>query len=81
MTNEAANLVLEHLRAIRSDAHEIKTVQRDHGHRLTRLKIGVAALRRDQAGDAENVAHLESRMDQMRDDIERIKRRLDKAVE
>lgn len=80
MTNDATNSVLEHLRAIRADVHDIKTVRRDHGHRLTRLEIGVASLRRDQAGDAENVAHLESRMDQMRDDIERIKRRLDSGL-
>ncbi|MGV3549695.1 hypothetical protein [Rhizobium sp.] len=59
MADETTNLVLEHLRAIRADVHEIKTVQKDHGHRLTRLELGVAALRRDQAGDAENVAHLE----------------------
>ena len=77
MADDPSNLVLEPLRAIRSDVHEIKTVQREHGHRLTRLEIGVAALRRDQAGDAENTAHLESRMDQMRDEIERIKRRLE----
>lgn len=77
MADDPTNLVLEHLRAIRADVHEIKTVQREHGHRLTRLEIGVAALRRDQAGDAENAAHLESRMDRMRDDIERIKRRLE----
>ena len=77
MADDPENLVLEHLRAIRADVHEIKTVQKEHGHRLTRVEIGVAALRRDQAGDAENVAHLESRIDRMRDDIERIKRRLD----
>ena len=51
MADDPSNLVLEHLRAIRSDVHEIKTVQREHGHRLTRLEIGVAALRRDQASE------------------------------
>jgi hypothetical protein len=60
MADDATNLVLKHLRAIRSDVHE----QREHGHRLSRLEIGVAALRRDQASDAENT-------------IERIERRLE----
>jgi hypothetical protein len=77
MADDPTDIVLEHLRAIRADVHEIKMVKREHGHRLTRVQIGVAALRRDQAGDAENVAHMEARMDQMRDDIERVKRRLD----
>ena len=75
--DEPTNLVLEHLRAIRADVHEIKTVQREHGHRLSRLEVGVAALRRDQADDAENSAHLSARMDAMREEIDRIKRRLD----
>lgn len=77
MVEEATNLVLEHLRAIRSDVHEIKTVQQEHGHRLTRLEIGIAALRRDQASDAENVAHLGARVDHLTEEVSRIKRRLD----
>jgi hypothetical protein len=77
MVDDPANLVLEHLRAIRADVHEIKTVQKEHGHRLTRLEIGVAGLRREQAGDAENVAYMEARMDKLHDEIERIKRRLE----
>ena len=77
MADDPANLVLEHLRAIRADVHEIKTVQKEHGHKLTSLEIGVAGLRREQAGDAENVAYMEARMDKLHDEIERIKRRLE----
>lgn len=77
MADDPASIVLEHLRAIRADVHEIKTVQKEHGHRLTRLEIGVAGLRREQAGDAENVAYMEARMDKLHDEIERIKRRLE----
>jgi hypothetical protein len=77
MADDPANLVLEHLRAIRADVHEIKTVQKEHGHRLTRIEIGVAGLRREQAGDAENVAYMEARVDKLHEEIERIKRRLE----
>lgn len=77
MPDNPANIVLEHLHAIGADVHEIKTVQNEHGHRLTRLEIGVAGLRREQAGDAENVAYMEARMDKLHDEIERIKRRLE----
>lgn len=77
MADDPGNLVLEHLCAIRADVHEIKTVQKEHGHRLTRLEIGVAGLRREQAGDAENVAYMEAGMDKLHDEIERIKRRLE----
>jgi septal ring factor EnvC (AmiA/AmiB activator) len=77
MVEDPANLVLEHLRAIRSDMHEMKDLQREQGHRLSRIELSVAGLRREQAGDAENVAHLEARFDQLREDIERIKKRLE----
>jgi hypothetical protein len=77
MVDDPTNLVLEHLPAIRADLHEIKTVQKEHGHQLTRLEIGVAGLTREQAGDAENVAYMEARMDKLHDEIERIKRRLE----
>ena len=77
MAEEVNNLVLEHLRAIRADVHEIKTVQREHGHRLTRVEIALAGIRRDQALDSENLARMDLRVDRLSEDVERIKRRLD----
>lgn len=77
MAEDPANLILDHLRAMRADMHEMKDMLREHGHRLTRLETSIAGLRREQAGDAENVAHLEARIDRLSDDITRIKRRLD----
>jgi hypothetical protein len=73
----AGNLVLEHLRAIRADLTEMRDMQREHGLRLTRIETAVVGLRRDQAADAETVVHFETRLDRLRDDVERIKRRLD----
>jgi septal ring factor EnvC (AmiA/AmiB activator) len=77
VAEDPTNRVLEHLRAIRSDIHEMKDLQREQGHGLSRIELSVAGLRREHAGDAENVAHLEARFDQLREDIERIKKRLE----
>ena len=49
----------------------------DHGHRLNHIDAGIAAIRRDQAADAEGVAHLEARIDRLQGQIDRINRRLD----
>lgn len=62
---------------MRGDMHEVKEILRDHGHRLSRMEISITPLRREQASDAENVADLEARIDQLTDEVNRIKRRLD----
>lgn len=77
MAEEPTNIVLEHLRIIRADVHEIRHVQQEQGQRLIRMELALAALRRDQASDAENVAHLGVRVDKLSDEIDRIKRRLE----
>jgi hypothetical protein len=77
MTADAENLVLEHLRVIRSDINDVRQTQKEHGIRLTEIAGSVAGLRRDQALDAEAAAHLTARFDRLRDEVDRIKRRLD----
>ena len=77
MVGETDNIVLEHLRAIRADIASVREVQGEHGVRLTEIASAVAGLRRDQALDAETAAHLAARVDRLRDELERIKRRLD----
>jgi cob(I)alamin adenosyltransferase len=77
MAEDPTSLVLEHLGAMRGDMHEMKDMLREHGHRLTRIEMSIASLRRDQASDAGNVAHLEARIDRMTEEISRIKQRLD----
>ena len=78
---EPENLVLEHLRAIRSDLALQREVLGEHSVRLSDVASAVAGLRRDQALDAEAGAHLAARIDRLRDDVDRIKRRLDLAEE
>jgi hypothetical protein len=75
--SEPDNLVLELLRGIRSDLSGQGDLLREHGIRLTEIASAVAGLRRDQAFDAETSAHLAARVDKLRDDVDRIKRRLD----
>ncbi|MEI6558401.1 MAG: hypothetical protein WCO00_08315 [Rhodospirillaceae bacterium] len=77
MTEGPENHALTYLRALRADNVEIKETLREHGYRLTRIEGAIAGLRRDQVGDAETVAHLGARIDGLRDDVNRIKRRLD----
>ena len=77
MAEEPMNLVLEHLRAIRAKLAEHDEHFIDVGARLTRIELSVAGFRREQANDAEGVAHLGLRVDRLRDEIDRIKRRLE----
>lgn len=75
--SDTENLVLDMLRAMRSDMASIRETQREHGVRLAEIAGAVAGLRRDTAGDAEVSAHLAARVDRLRDEIDRIKRRLE----
>ena len=77
MSGEPDNLVLEHLRAIRADMAGLRDDVREIKLRQTDVIRQVATLRREQAGDAEVVAHVESRMDRFGERLERIERRLD----
>jgi hypothetical protein len=77
VTADVENLLLEHLRAIRTDVSDICRTQQEHGVRLTEIAGFVAGLRRDQALDAEASAHLAARVDRLRNDVDRIKRRLE----
>ena len=71
------NIVLEMLRAIRTDIAKMADRLDEHGHRLTRIEIMLAGQRRDQANDAEARADLEARVDRLRERLERVERRLD----
>ncbi len=71
------NLVLELLRAIRGDIGRMARTLEEHGHRLTRMEIAMAGLRRDHASDAEARAYHEVTHDRLRERVERIERRLE----
>ena len=77
MAEEPANLVFDLLRAMHGGMADIRPSLREHGHRLSRIEIGIAGLRRDQAQDAEPVAHVEVNLDHSQGRMARIEARLD----
>jgi len=79
VTGDVNNLVLEHLRAIRSDLREMRGAMQEQGPRLTRMEIGLAGLRRDQGADAGGVAEMGLRIDRLVEQVQRIEARLDLA--
>lgn len=79
MNQNVESLILEHLRHIRAQVDSLREVQTEHGRRLLTIESGIASLRRDQAGDAETVVHVQAQIDRLREEIERIKRRLELA--
>ncbi|GHU05704.1 hypothetical protein FACS1894205_6110 [Alphaproteobacteria bacterium] len=77
MGAEPDNLVLEHLRAIRADVDGLKEGFREMLRRQSETLIQLATLRREQAGDAEHMAHVEARLDRYGERLERVERRLE----
>lgn len=57
MAEDVNNLVLEHLRAIRSDLSDMRDTMAEQGQRLTRMEIGLAGLRRDRLVEYVRIEH------------------------
>jgi hypothetical protein len=82
MADEPENLVLAYLRRIDDsvrglrgdvqelDVQELKVRQND-------IHTAALAVRRDQVQDTAIVAHVQAQLDRLRDEIDRINRRLD----
>ena len=64
MSEEAPNLVLEHLRAIRSELHEIREEQREQRTRLRSIERSISYMTRE-------IAEMGLRLDRMHARIER----------
>lgn len=77
MADEPDNLVLQHLRAIRAEIGTVRETQIEHGMKLNRLEESIAGVKRDIALHAEQPAHVEIRLDQIRGELGLIKRRLE----
>ncbi len=77
MTQDTENLILEHLRAIRSDVADTRIDIGDIKLRQNDMANAIAGLRRNQAGDAGVAVHLQVQIDRLNDRVERINRRLD----
>ncbi|WP_028990383.1 hypothetical protein RG903_04975 [Thermithiobacillus tepidarius DSM 3134] len=77
MPDHTENLVLEHLKAIRTDVAAIRDELRELTHRTGRVELAIAGLRRDMAHFDESHAEISVRIDRMNERIERIERRLE----
>jgi chromosome segregation ATPase len=75
--NEPENLALLYLRRLDVKLDAIGVDIRDVKHRLSSLEFGIAGLRRDQAGQSEQHANLQSRLDSVDERLERLERRAD----
>ncbi len=72
-----ADLVLEHLRALRDGQNNIRDDLKEVKHRLTSLESLVSATRRDSTHQQEEVYRQQASVDRLCERIDRIERRLD----
>lgn len=75
--SEMDNLLLEHLKVISADIASIKADLKENTHRLGRVELAIAGMRRDLAYCEEGSAEQGLRMDRLAERIERIENRLD----
>ena len=79
MTETPETLVPVYLRRIDGNVQELRGDMREVRTRLTRVEAELARLVRDRGDDLEARAHLQAQLDRLREEMERIKRRLDIA--
>ena len=72
MSEGTPKLVLEHLRAIRTELHEIREEQREQRGRLGSIERSTSCMSRE-------IAEMGLRLDRMHDRLGRIEQRLDLA--
>lgn len=77
MAENIENLVLEQLRAIRSDIAAVKEDTREIKSRLVIVESGIASLRRDGGDYSASIADQHLRYDRINDRIERIEKLLE----
>jgi peptidoglycan hydrolase CwlO-like protein len=81
MSDNIEHLILEQFRALRNQLATMQTEMRDEfsdvKHRINRLESSVAGIRREEAGTAEDIARQQAAIDQLKERIDRIERRLE----
>ena len=71
------NLVIEHLKAIRTEIASVKSDTSDTRQRLVSVETYVVDLRRNVLHAFEDIAHQQLTMDKLLDRVQRIEKRLD----
>lgn len=77
MVNDAQEIILEHLRAIRSDTGEMKHTLEQHDKRLNNIERQVAGIRGDMAVLQELYVDHREDFTRLEKRVTRIERRLD----
>jgi predicted nucleic acid-binding Zn-ribbon protein len=78
-TDNVENLILEHLRAIRTGQDRIENEVKEVKHRLTGVEQAITANRRDGVATQEDVYRQQSTIDGLNDRLSRIEKRLEMA--
>ena len=79
MADNVDNLMLEHLKRFQATLERIERKLSELTTRQNETQSAVLGLRRDQVNDAEISGHLQVQLDDVKDRLERIERRLDLA--
>ncbi len=78
MTDNVTNeLLLEHMKALRTELAAMREDIRELRDRQNETHSAVLAVRRDQAHDAEIGVHLAARVDRLYDRLQRVEKRLE----
>lgn len=77
MADESANLIIEHLKALRAAIADVKADTRDIRQRLTAHDASIITLHRNDVHVMEESARQQLSIDQLLERIERIERRLE----
>ena len=77
VAEEPENIVLIYLRRIDANVQDLQRGQAEHARRLTRIEAEIGSLVRERGDDMEDRAHIQAQVDRLREDMNRIKRRLD----
>jgi tetrahydromethanopterin S-methyltransferase subunit G len=75
------NLIIEHLKSMRSELASLRTIMqeefKDVKHRLSQLEIQVVGQRRDATSTQEDVYRQQGTIDSIKERLTRIERRLE----
>ncbi|NNM80456.1 MAG: hypothetical protein HKM01_08390 [Gallionella sp.] len=82
--NETDNLVLEQLRALRNEILAFRSENQSEfseiKHRLTRVESSIASMRGENVGTQEDVYRQQGVIDQIKERLQRIEKRLEIAA-
>lgn len=81
MADNIEHLILEQFRAMRNQVASLQSEMRsefaDVKYRINRLETAVAGIRRDEAGQAEDIARQQAFIDRLVERVQRIEGRLE----